>query len=42
MTTFGLQLPNFSLGVPDDDLFDRVVELARGGAPDRRVLSMLR
>src|SRR4029453_3345229 len=28
MTTFGLQLPNFSLGVPDDELFDRVVEMA--------------
>jgi F420-dependent oxidoreductase-like protein len=28
MTKFGLQLPNFSLGVPDDALFDRVVEMA--------------
>jgi len=28
MTRFGLQLPNFTLGVPDDQLFDRVVELA--------------
>src|SRR5689334_357507 len=25
---FGLQLPNFTLGVPDDRLFDRVVEFA--------------
>jgi F420-dependent oxidoreductase-like protein len=31
MTKFGLQLPNFSLGVPDDELFDRVVEMAVGG-----------
>jgi F420-dependent oxidoreductase-like protein len=28
MTTFGLQLPNFSLGVSDNALFDRVVEMA--------------
>jgi F420-dependent oxidoreductase-like protein len=28
MTTFGLQLPNFSLGVGDNALFDRVVEMA--------------
>lgn len=28
MTTFGLQIPNFTLGVPDDQLFDKVVELA--------------
>lgn len=28
MTTFGLQIPNFALGVPDDQLFDKVVELA--------------
>jgi F420-dependent oxidoreductase-like protein len=28
MTTFGLQLPNFTLGVPDDALFDRVVDMA--------------
>ncbi|HSO95539.1 MAG TPA: LLM class F420-dependent oxidoreductase [Acidimicrobiia bacterium] len=28
MTRFGLQLPNFTLGVPDEQLFDRVVELA--------------
>jgi F420-dependent oxidoreductase-like protein len=31
MTTFGLQLPNFTLGVPDDQLFARVTELARAG-----------
>jgi F420-dependent oxidoreductase-like protein len=31
MTTFGLQLPNFSLGVADDALFERVVELATAG-----------
>jgi F420-dependent oxidoreductase-like protein len=31
MTTFGLQLPNFSLGVADDALFDRVVEMAVAG-----------
>ena len=31
MTTFGLQLPNFSLGVADHALFDRVVELATAG-----------
>jgi F420-dependent oxidoreductase-like protein len=31
MTRFGLQLPNFSLGVPDAGLFGRVVELARAG-----------
>src|SRR3984893_16093392 len=31
MTRFGLQLPNFTLGVPDDQLFDRVVELAVTG-----------
>jgi F420-dependent oxidoreductase-like protein len=29
MTTFGLQIPNFTLGVPDDQLFDKVVELAQ-------------
>lgn len=28
MTRFGLQLPNFTLGVPDVELFDRVVEMA--------------
>lgn len=28
MTTFGLQLPNFTLGVPDSAMFDRVVEMA--------------
>ncbi len=28
MTTFGLQLPNFTLGVPDDELFEKVVEFA--------------
>ncbi|MDQ1373037.1 MAG: hypothetical protein QOJ09_375 [Actinomycetota bacterium] len=28
MTTFGLQIPNFTFGVPDDQLFDKVVELA--------------
>jgi F420-dependent oxidoreductase-like protein len=27
-TRFGLQLPNFTLGVPDDQLFDKVVEYA--------------
>jgi F420-dependent oxidoreductase-like protein len=26
---FGLQIPNFSLGVPDNQLFDRVADLAR-------------
>lgn len=31
MTRFGLQLPNFTLGVPDRELFARVVELARAG-----------
>ncbi|MBV8950526.1 MAG: LLM class F420-dependent oxidoreductase, partial [Actinobacteria bacterium] len=31
MTRFGLQLPNFSLGVPDSELFGRVAELARAG-----------
>lgn len=31
MTTFGLQLPNFSLGVSDNVLFDRVVDLAVTG-----------
>ena len=31
MTRFGLQLPNFSLGVPDADLFDAVVDLAVAG-----------
>jgi F420-dependent oxidoreductase-like protein len=31
MTTFGLQLPNFTLGVPDDALFERVVEMAVAG-----------
>ncbi len=29
MPRFGLQIPNFSFGVPDDGLFGRVVELAR-------------
>lgn len=29
MTSFGLQIPNFTFGVPDDQLFDKVVELAR-------------
>lgn len=29
MAHFGFQMPNFTLGVPDDALFDRVVELAR-------------
>lgn len=28
MTTFGLQLPNFGFGVPDDQLFDQVVARA--------------
>jgi F420-dependent oxidoreductase-like protein len=28
MTRFGLQIPNFTLGVPDSALFERVVELA--------------
>lgn len=28
MARFGLQIPNFTLGVPDDQLFDKVVELA--------------
>jgi len=28
MARFGLQLPNFTLGVPDDQLFDKVVEFA--------------
>jgi F420-dependent oxidoreductase-like protein len=28
MTTFGLQLPNFTLGVPDNELFEKVVEFA--------------
>jgi F420-dependent oxidoreductase-like protein len=31
MTRFGLQLPNFTLGVPDDELFGRVVDLAVTG-----------
>ena len=31
MTRFGLQLPNFSLGVPDDALFDTVVDFAVAG-----------
>jgi F420-dependent oxidoreductase-like protein len=31
VTRFGLQLPNFTLGVPDADLFERVVELATAG-----------
>jgi F420-dependent oxidoreductase-like protein len=31
MTRFGLQLPNFSLGVPDAALFDAVVDLAVAG-----------
>ena len=28
MPRFGLQLPNFTLGVPDDELFEKVVEFA--------------
>jgi F420-dependent oxidoreductase-like protein len=28
MTTFGLQLPSFTLGVPDNELFEKVVEFA--------------
>jgi F420-dependent oxidoreductase-like protein len=28
MTRFGLQLPNFTLGVPDDQLFERFIEFA--------------
>lgn len=31
MTTFGLQLPNFGFGVPDDQLFDAVVDRAVAG-----------
>ncbi len=31
MTRFGLQLPNFTLGVPDDQLFERFLELAVAG-----------
>src|SRR3954468_2622077 len=31
MTTFGLQLPNFTLGVPDDQLFEAVVDRAVAG-----------
>jgi F420-dependent oxidoreductase-like protein len=31
MTRFGLQLPNFSFGVPDTDLFDQVVARAQAG-----------
>jgi F420-dependent oxidoreductase-like protein len=31
MTSFGLQLPNFTFGVPDAEMFGRVVELARAG-----------
>ena len=31
MTTFVLQLPNFSLGVGDNALFDRIVEMATAG-----------
>jgi F420-dependent oxidoreductase-like protein len=31
MTRFGLQLPNFTLGVPDAALFDAVVDLAVAG-----------
>ena len=31
MTTFGLQLPNFGFGVPDDQLFDAVVNRAVAG-----------
>jgi F420-dependent oxidoreductase-like protein len=31
MTRFGLQLPNFTLGVPDTALFDAVVDLAVAG-----------
>ncbi|MEX2253910.1 MAG: LLM class F420-dependent oxidoreductase [Acidimicrobiia bacterium] len=31
MTTFGLQLPNFTLGVADSAMFDRVVEMAVAG-----------
>jgi F420-dependent oxidoreductase-like protein len=31
MTRFGLQLPNFTFGLPDTDMFGRVVELASAG-----------
>ena len=31
MTSFGLQLPNFSFGVPDGELFDQVVLRAQAG-----------
>jgi F420-dependent oxidoreductase-like protein len=31
MTTFGLQLPNFGFGVPDDQMFDQVVARAVAG-----------
>ncbi|HWW53494.1 MAG TPA: TIGR03560 family F420-dependent LLM class oxidoreductase, partial [Acidimicrobiales bacterium] len=31
MTSFGLQLPNFSFGVPDADLFNQVVLRAQAG-----------
>lgn len=31
MSRFGLQLPNFTFGGPDTELFSRVVELARAG-----------
>ncbi len=31
MTTFGLQIPNFAFGVPDDQLFDQVVARAVAG-----------
>jgi len=31
VTSFGLQLPNFSLGVPDAELFSQVVARARAG-----------
>ncbi|MFO7589580.1 MAG: LLM class F420-dependent oxidoreductase [Acidimicrobiia bacterium] len=31
MTRFGLQLPNFSLGVPDAELFERFADLAVAG-----------
>lgn len=31
MTTFGLQLPNFTIDCPDSALFDRIVEMAAAG-----------
>src|SRR5882762_8279690 len=31
MTSFGLQLPNFSFGVPDAEMFDQVVARAQAG-----------